>query len=54
MMEKGIKMDELNKLGMDMVLMSPPCQPFTRQGNQNGADDPRSKSLLHFIQTVPL
>ncbi|XP_077592030.1 tRNA (cytosine(38)-C(5))-methyltransferase isoform X2 [Stigmatopora nigra] len=27
---EGISLDEFNKLHFDMILMSPPCQPFTR------------------------
>uniref|UniRef100_A0A668TM76 tRNA (cytosine(38)-C(5))-methyltransferase n=1 Tax=Oreochromis aureus TaxID=47969 RepID=A0A668TM76_OREAU len=27
---EGITLDEFNKLSFDMILMSPPCQPFTR------------------------
>ncbi|XP_077410048.1 tRNA (cytosine(38)-C(5))-methyltransferase isoform X2 [Vanacampus margaritifer] len=28
---EGISLDEFNNLHFDMILMSPPCQPFTRQ-----------------------
>uniref|UniRef100_A0A673AMV1 tRNA aspartic acid methyltransferase 1 n=1 Tax=Sphaeramia orbicularis TaxID=375764 RepID=A0A673AMV1_9TELE len=27
---EGIPLDDFNKLSFDMILMSPPCQPFTR------------------------
>lgn len=50
---EGIKLDDFNKLNFDMILMSPPCQPFTRQGNQNGAVDPRAKSFLSLIDMMP-
>ena len=50
---KGIKLDEYNRLGFDMILMSPPCQPFTRQGNQNGAVDNRAQSFLHLMEIIP-
>ena len=46
---EGIKLDELNRLNFDIILMSPPCQPFTRQGNQNGMNDNRAKSFLCLI-----
>jgi tRNA (cytosine38-C5)-methyltransferase len=36
-----------------MILMSPPCQPFTRQGNQNGYTDNRAQSFLHLIEMIP-
>lgn len=50
---KGIKLEDFNKLNFDMILMSPPCQPFTRLGNQNGAVDPRAKSFLSLIEMIP-
>jgi len=30
-------------------LMSPPCQPYTRQGKQKDASDPRAQSFLHIV-----
>lgn len=27
---QGITLNDFNKLSFDMILMSPPCQPFTR------------------------
>lgn len=36
-----------------MILMSPPCQPFTRQGNQNGSNDARAQSFLSLIELIP-
>lgn len=50
---KGIKLEDYNKLEFDMILMSPPCQPFTRQGNQKGQDDPRAKSFLSLLEIIP-
>lgn len=50
---KGIKLDEYDKLNFDMILMSPPCQPFTRQGNQNGSNDARAQSFLNLIELIP-
>ncbi len=50
---EGIKLDYYNNLDFDMVLMSPPCQPFTRQGNRNGEDDPRAKSFLSLLEIIP-
>ncbi|KAL5269929.1 hypothetical protein ACHWQZ_G003410 [Mnemiopsis leidyi] len=34
-----------------MFVMSPPCQPFTRQGIQKDDLDPRSESVLHLFET---
>lgn len=50
---EGLKIEELDKLDFDMILMSPPCQPFTRQGNQHGASDNRAQSFLALIQLIP-
>jgi tRNA (cytosine38-C5)-methyltransferase len=48
-----MKIEEFNKLDFDMILMSPPCQPFTRQGNQEGVDDRRSQSFLKLLSIIP-
>jgi site-specific DNA-cytosine methylase len=39
----------------DLWWLSPPCQPFTRRGQQRDLDDPRSesfKAILHRIREV--
>ncbi|ORY06287.1 S-adenosyl-L-methionine-dependent methyltransferase [Basidiobolus meristosporus CBS 931.73] len=38
------------KLNANVYLMSPPCQPYTRTGLQNGSNDPRAKSFLFLIE----
>uniref|UniRef100_A0A8D0CDP1 tRNA (cytosine(38)-C(5))-methyltransferase n=1 Tax=Scleropages formosus TaxID=113540 RepID=A0A8D0CDP1_SCLFO len=48
-----ITLDEFNKLQFDMILMSPPCQPFTRIGLQGDISDPRTKSFLYILQLLP-
>ncbi|XP_077364447.1 tRNA (cytosine(38)-C(5))-methyltransferase isoform X6 [Festucalex cinctus] len=50
---EGISLDEFNTLHFDMILMSPPCQPFTRQGLQRGIADPRTKSFLYILNLLP-
>jgi tRNA (cytosine38-C5)-methyltransferase len=40
-------------MSFDMLLMSPPCQPFTRQGKQQGALDSRSQSFLYLVELIP-
>jgi len=32
-----------------MFVMSPPCQPFTRQGSRKDELDPRSESVIHLF-----
>ncbi|XP_075408565.1 tRNA (cytosine(38)-C(5))-methyltransferase isoform X2 [Tenrec ecaudatus] len=36
-----------------MILMSPPCQPFTRIGLQGDKDDPRARSFLYLLDILP-
>ncbi|XP_028939359.1 tRNA (cytosine(38)-C(5))-methyltransferase [Antrostomus carolinensis] len=36
-----------------MILMSPPCQPFTRIGLQGDVSDPRTKSFLYILDILP-
>ncbi|KAH8027644.1 hypothetical protein HPB51_007194 [Rhipicephalus microplus] len=43
---------ELESLRPDLVTMSPPCQPFTRQGLQRDSRDPRSSSLFAFLSVL--
>nr|XP_046226991.1 tRNA (cytosine(38)-C(5))-methyltransferase isoform X2 [Scatophagus argus] len=50
---EGITLDELNKLSFDMILMSPPCQPFTRIGLKGDVADPRTKSFLYILDLLP-
>ncbi|CAK0847911.1 unnamed protein product, partial [Prorocentrum cordatum] len=40
--------------GADLWLMSPPCQPFTKTGKRGDDKDPRSASLLHMLEVLPL
>lgn len=39
---------QLDKLGADCWLMSPPCQPYMRGGKKEDAEDPRSAGLLNL------
>nr|UWK36178.1 DNA methyltransferase-2 [Siniperca chuatsi] len=50
---EGITLDDFNKLSFDMILMSPPCQPFTRIGLQGDLADPRTKSFLYILDLLP-
>ncbi|KAK5849713.1 hypothetical protein PBY51_014025 [Eleginops maclovinus] len=50
---EGITLEDFNKLSFDMILMSPPCQPFTRIGLQGDIADPRTKSFLYILDLLP-
>ncbi|KAK2859318.1 hypothetical protein Q5P01_003938 [Channa striata] len=50
---EGLSLDDFNKLSFDMILMSPPCQPFTRIGLQGDISDSRTKSLLYILDLLP-
>ncbi|NXH11666.1 TRDMT methyltransferase, partial [Bucco capensis] len=50
---EGITLKEFDRLSFDVVLMSPPCQPFTRTGLQGDVSDPRAKSFLYILQILP-
>lgn len=36
----------------DLWWMSPPCQPYTRKGQQRDLDDPRAASLLSVLRAI--
>ncbi|XP_031156004.1 tRNA (cytosine(38)-C(5))-methyltransferase isoform X2 [Sander lucioperca] len=50
---EGISLEDFNKLSIDMILMSPPCQPFTRLGLQGDVADLRTKSFLYILDLLP-
>ncbi|XP_075068012.1 tRNA (cytosine(38)-C(5))-methyltransferase [Mixophyes fleayi] len=50
---EGITLKELDNLSFDMILMSPPCQPFTRIGLKGDVSDPRAKSFLYVLEVLP-
>lgn len=41
------------KMAPNAILMSPPCQPFTRVGNKKDIGDPRSNALVHLCSILP-
>ncbi|RZC39047.1 tRNA (cytosine-5-)-methyltransferase, partial [Asbolus verrucosus] len=51
---QGLTPKFINKLGVDTILMSPPCQPFTRNGLQADVEDERTKSFVHILDILPL
>ncbi|XP_066137154.1 tRNA (cytosine(38)-C(5))-methyltransferase isoform X1 [Saccopteryx bilineata] len=50
---EGITLEEFDRLSFNMILMSPPCQPFTRIGLQGDVTDPRTSSFLHILDILP-
>ncbi|KAF6200579.1 hypothetical protein GE061_005022 [Apolygus lucorum] len=42
----------INKMGVNTILMSPPCQPFTRVGNKKDLDDKRCVPLAHILSIL--
>nr|CAG4643377.1 EOG090X0A4V [Ilyocryptus agilis] len=49
----AISAEELNKLKPEVLMMSPPCQPFTRVGLKLDTEDPRCSSFLHLLNVIP-
>ncbi|KAF9984079.1 tRNA (cytosine-5-)-methyltransferase [Mortierella antarctica] len=50
---EAVKMEVYDKHKADVWLMSPPCQPYTRTGNQEGSKDTRAKSFLYLMNILP-
>lgn len=50
---QSISAEFVNRLKVDTVLMSPPCQPFTRNGLKKDASDPRTSSFIHILDILP-
>ena len=49
---EGLTVKELDKLSAQCWTMSPPCQPYTRQGKQEASKDSRAKSFLHLLDLL--
>lgn len=45
----GLTAAELDKLEPDLLHLSPPCQPFTRQGLRRDSEDRRTDSFFHLM-----
>ncbi|XP_016963213.1 tRNA (cytosine(38)-C(5))-methyltransferase [Drosophila biarmipes] len=50
---QSLSAKEVAKLRPNMLLMSPPCQPHTRQGLQKDTADKRSDALTHLCGLIP-
>lgn len=42
----------INGMNVNTILMSPPCQPFTRVGNKRDIADARSNALVHICSIL--
>eukprot|EP00049_Salpingoeca_infusionum_P004361 m.78292 g.78292 ORF g.78292 m.78292 type:complete len:215 (+) comp12531_c0_seq3:180-824(+) len=50
---EGIRPDVFaRRYQADVYMMSPPCQPYTRTGHQQGIDDSRSKSFVYILNAI--
>ncbi|CAK1544924.1 unnamed protein product [Leptosia nina] len=49
---QSLTVPEIKKLAVDTILMSPPCQPFTRNGKFLDDSDPRTNSFLYIINIL--
>ncbi|PRQ26809.1 putative tRNA (cytosine(38)-C(5))-methyltransferase [Rosa chinensis] len=44
---------DLDRYGANVWLLSPPCQPYTRQGLQKQSGDARAFSFLQILELIP-
>ncbi len=49
---ESIAVEELLKLDANLWWMSPPCQPYTKRGNQADTADARARSFLRLIDLI--
>lgn len=49
----SLSAESLAPLHANLWWLSPPCQPYSRRGQQRDVDDPRAASLLHLISLIP-
>eukprot|EP01065_Artemidia_motanka_P036012 TRINITY_DN43913_c0_g1_i1.p1 TRINITY_DN43913_c0_g1~~TRINITY_DN43913_c0_g1_i1.p1 ORF type:complete len:404 (+),score=126.98 TRINITY_DN43913_c0_g1_i1:65-1276(+) len=49
---EGLKVKDFERLGATLWLMSPPCQPFTRQGLGGDYRDARTRPLFHLMTSL--
>jgi tRNA (cytosine38-C5)-methyltransferase len=48
----SVSIKVLEKLGADAWVMSPPCQPFTRQGLKKDVEDGRAESFMRLVDEM--
>ncbi|GFR68792.1 tRNA (Cytosine-5-)-methyltransferase [Elysia marginata] len=47
-----LTLKKLESLDINTILMSPPCQPFTRVGKKGDCNDVRTQSFLHLLGLI--
>ncbi|EPS73272.1 hypothetical protein M569_01482, partial [Genlisea aurea] len=50
---QALRAADLDNYKAEVWLLSPPCQPYTRQGHQKGSTDARAASFLRILQLIP-
>ena len=48
----GLSTRDLDSFNADIFTLSPPCQPFTRQGKKGDSDDRRTDSFFHMMHIM--
>ena len=48
----GMTAKELDRFKPDVFVLSPPCQPFTRQGHRRDNEDRRTDSFFHLMSLL--
>ena len=50
----GLSTQDLDAFNADIFTISPPCQPFTRQGKKGDSDDRRTDSFFHLMHIMSM
>eukprot|EP00124_Ichthyophonus_hoferi_P001098 Ihof_evm17s50 gene=Ihof_evmTU17s50 len=50
---EAIPVAQYDRMKADAFFLSPPCQPYTRQGKQMGSVDARAKSFKYVMDMLP-
>ncbi|XP_034936237.1 tRNA (cytosine(38)-C(5))-methyltransferase [Chelonus insularis] len=50
---ESLTVKQIEDMNIDAIFMSPPCQPFTKNGLQKDADDARTNSFFHVLELIP-
>jgi len=49
---QSLTLKEIENLGVNTLLMSPPCQPFTRVGLKKDLEDQRTDAFISILQLL--